>query len=176
MRRVAEALNGLSDEALSAALSACCGSARWALEMSAHHPFTDDEAVFTTADRIWVGLNAEDWLEAFAHHPRIGGRMPSPAPEAERSDNSAGRDWARNEQSGMMSAGNEVRRRIVRGNQEYEEEFGYVFLICATGRSADEMLAELEERLTHDAATELRIAAAEQAKITRLRLQKLADA
>lgn len=141
--------------------------------MSRSRPFADDATVFASADRLWRDLNADDWLEAFGHHPRIGDRIPTV--EAAEDVASTRDHLARTEQAGMDSAVDDVRARIERGNREYERRFGHVFLICATGRSADEMLASLEERLEHDAATELRIAVGEQAKITRLRLNKLAN-
>ena len=137
----------------------CCGAHRWAEGMAAARPFATEADLFAGAERIWNGLAAEDWLEAFAAHPRIGGTA-----------NSA---WSRAEQAGVEGAGSDVQDELARLNVEYEARFGHVFLICATGRSAAEMLAELRRRLHHPPAEELRLAAAEQAKITRLRLEKL---
>lgn len=176
MKPVAGVLNALPGADLDAALRKCCGSTRWVESMRECTPFADDDEVFTTADRVWEALGPEDWLEAFAHHPRIGDRIPPAPADRDHDDTPTSADWAQKEQAGMDSAVAEVRERLLRGNQEYEERFGHVFLICATGRSAESMLAALEERILHDADTELRIAAVEQAKITRLRLKKLADA
>ena len=127
--------------------------------MAAERPFANDAAVFVSAQDIWNGLTKDDWLEAFAAHPRIGEQA---------------RDrWAAAEQSGAAGASDATRQSLAAGNREYEKRFGRVFLICATGLSADARLAELKRRLDNDPARELEIAVAEQAKITRLRLEKL---
>ena len=128
--------------------------------MLAMRPFASDAALFAAAERAWWALGREDWLEAFGAHPRIGQH--------------AADAWARNEQAGVKGAGEDVRAALAQGNRAYEERFGHVFLICATGKSATEMLGALRGRLGNDPATELRVAAAEQAQITRLRLEKLA--
>ena len=159
-RRIAEAVNALPETSARADLAKCCASKRWAEQMASARPFGDDAQVFAAADRIWNGLTSGDWLEAFAAHPRIGGRAID--------------DWARQEQAGAAGASDGVRQELADGNLQYEERFGHVFLICATGLSADKMLAELKRRMLNDPITELEIAAAEQAKITRLRLEKLA--
>ena len=156
---VAAQLNALPAEAAVNELLRCCSSEAWARRMSAVRPFESDEALFDAAERVWWALSADDWLEAFAAHPRIG----------ERSDS----DWSTEEQAGMDRASTELDERIRDGNRRYEETFGHVFLICATGLSGEEMAAALDRRLRNDAQTELRNAAAEQAKITRLRLEKL---
>lgn len=109
-------------------------------------------------DDVWWTLDGGDWLEAFAHHPRIG-------------DRAAG--WANDEQSGVQGAQRTLLDRLTSLNHDYERKFGHVFLIFATGKTAEEILTQLERRLRNDPATELKIAAIEQAKITRLRLHKL---
>lgn len=132
--------------------------------MIERRPFGGEEVLFEVADEVWRSLGPEDWLAAIEAHPRIG----------EREARSASRTtWSREEQSGMSTATDEVRGALAEGNRIYEAKFGHLFLICATGRSAEEMLAALRERLENDSATELRIAAEEQRKITRLRLEKL---
>lgn len=151
-------LNALSDGAAKKELARCCGSARWVTAMSARRPFRDADALLQAADEIWWSLDGGDWLEAFAHHPRIGERAEG---------------WARGEQSGMAGASTRTSKALADGNRAYERRFGHVFLICATGKSAAGMLADLERRMSNDPAAELRVAAAEQAKITRLRLEKL---
>jgi 2-oxo-4-hydroxy-4-carboxy-5-ureidoimidazoline decarboxylase len=156
---IARHLNALAEPAARAALLRCCGSRSWVEQMLAGRPFADDSGVFATAERCWWSLGTNDRLEAFAAHPRIG----------ERADDT----WARAEQSGMAGADIAMRRAFSDGNRAYEERFGHVFLICATGRGADDLAAELQRRLGNDPASELRIAAGEQAKITRLRLEKL---
>jgi OHCU decarboxylase len=160
-------LNALSRERAIAELLKCCGSKRWAECVTDRRPFEWFENVCAAADAVWWDLGREDWLEAFAHHPRIGQRDLSAARFAPT------REWAGKEQAGMAGASDEVRLAFARGSEEYERTFGHVFLICATGKSGEEMLRQLRERLGNDAETELRMAAAEQAKITRLRLEKL---
>jgi len=159
--RLAGHLNALSDQRARAALERCCGARHWADAMLAARPFGSDAELLATAERVWWGLGRADWLEAFAAHPRIGGRG---GPKT---------DWARHEQAGADGAAEATLAALAQGNRAYEERFGHVFLISATGRTADEMLAALRGRLTNDPATELRVAAEEQAKITRLRLDKL---
>lgn len=159
-REVAASLNALENAAAREALRRCCGASRWVDGMLARRPYVDDDALFAAADDVWWGLGVEDWLEAFAAHPRIG-------------DRSAAQGWSREEQSGIDAASADVAARLRDGNERYERRFGHVFLICAAGRTAGEMLAELKRRVTNDAGTELREAAEEQCKITRLRLRKL---
>ena len=159
--RLAGHLNALSDQRARAALERCCGARHWADAMLAARPFGSDAELLATAERVWWGLGRADWLEAFAAHPRIGGRG---GPKT---------DWARHEQAGADGATEATLAALAQGNRAYEERFGHVFLISATGRTADEMLVALRGRLTNDPATELRVAAEEQAKITRLRLGKL---
>ena len=161
MTGLARYLNGLSKGEARGALLSCCASARWADGMIAGRPFADDAAVHALARRVWEGLAREDWLEAFAAHPRIG--------ERERAVGAR----ERREQAGMDSASEETRRELVEANRAYEAKFGHVFLICATGKGADEMLRAARARLGNDADAELRVAAEQQALITSLRLAKL---
>ena len=153
--------NELSDEEAAAELLAVCHSRRWAKEVAAGRPYADLAALQRAADEVWLGLGPEDWLEAFAAHPRIG------------EGGGASADSSRQEQAGVGGAGPEVQDRLARGNAEYEARFGYVFLISAAGRDAEEILAALTERLGNDPATELRVAADEHRRITRLRLERL---
>lgn len=159
-------LNALPRKEAREALRKCCGSARWAEEMVEARPFQDRDALFQAATQIWNGLTREDWLEAFSHHPRIGDRKLEGA-------GSGTKDWAKNEQAGMSRADDQVRAAMAEGNRAYEEKFGRVYLVCATGKSADELLAILQGRLQNTPEQELRIAAEEQDKITRIRLEKL---
>ena len=140
-------------------LLSCCGSSRWADEVVRRLPFATMEELLAAADEIWGTLDAADWLEAFAAHPRIGERT---------ADRQASR-----EQSRAAAADASVHARLAQGNRDYEARFGYIFIISAQGKSAEEMLGALERRLRNPAAEELKIAAAEQAKITRLRLGRL---
>lgn len=151
-------------------LRACCGSKAWVSGMLDRRPFRDRDALFRIADAVWIGLDAPDWLEAFAHHPRIGDSK-STAPQDARA-----RDWSAGEQSGMRDATPQVRAGLARANSAYVARFGYICIICATDKSAAELLAITEARLQNDPATELGIAAEEQRKITRLRLEKLVTA
>lgn len=129
-------------------------------------PFASDSALFVAADDIWQGLDAEDWLEAFAHHPRIGERRA-------KLQRPGARRLSDKEQAGVGRASDAVRKAMLEGNLEYEARFGHVFLICATGKTGEEMLASLEVRLSNDPATELRVAATEHAQIMRIRLRSL---
>ncbi len=140
----------------------CCGSSRWASAMTAERPFDGVDALLSRAGSIWASLESTDWLEAFAAHPRIG-------------EQRSGASWAIAEQSGMASADAPTKARMAQLNAEYQARFGYIFIVCATGKSADEMMRSLQERLAHDADRELRVAADEQRKITALRLAKLVD-
>jgi OHCU decarboxylase len=156
--------NQLSDEDAAAALLAVCHSRRWAKQVAAGRPYADLAALQETADEVWRGLGPEDWLEAFAAHPRIGEPPPN-----------ASADWSRQEQAGVGGASPEVRERLALDNAEYEARFGHVFLISAAGRDATEILAALEQRLGNDPASELRVAAEEHRRITRLRLERLVE-
>jgi len=145
----------------------CCGSARWAEAMVSGRPYADAPALLAAAEGAWSATGPEDWLEAFRHHPRIGDRAGLEARFA------GTRAWSAGEQGGVATADTRVLDALHEGNRAYETRFGHVFLVCATGKSAAEMLDLLRRRLHNAPADELRVAAAEQAKITRLRLEKL---
>jgi 2-oxo-4-hydroxy-4-carboxy-5-ureidoimidazoline decarboxylase len=166
---IAHCLNALPDAAARAALLRCCGSSRWADAMVAGRPFASDADVLAAAERTWWALDRADWLEAFAAHPRIGDRTAAGARHA------ATREWSRQEQARAATDDPAVRAALAEGNAAYERRFGHVFLIRATDRSADAILAELRRRLANDPVAEMREAAGEQAGITRLRLARLAD-
>ena len=152
-------LNALPRSEAEIALKRCCGARRWVERMLAGLPYASDATLLEAAEREWWTLERADWLEAFAAHPRIGER--------------GGDTWSRGEQSGVDDAAPEVRWAIEQGNRDYEARFGHVYLVCATGRDATDLLADLRRRLGGDPEQELRIAAGEQAKITTLRLEKL---
>lgn len=158
-------LNALTQEEAVAALLKCCGSEKWAERVAAARPFEDMRELLLTADHVWWSLDSPDWLEAFGAHPKIGEKQAA-APSTSGS-------WAAEEQRGASSASGETLGELARANHDYERRFGYIFIVCATGKSADEMLALLHERLHHEPDTELRIAAEEQRRITHLRLEKL---
>jgi len=135
--------------------------------MLARRPFGSRAVVLSKADEIWQSLDAGDWREAFSHHPRIG-EQKSAGPQSER-----GSAWAAGEQSGVKRARDDVLAELAAANREYEQRFGYTYVVFATGKSGEEMLALARERLRNDPDVEIHTAAAEQQKITRLRLNKL---
>jgi allantoicase len=151
-------LNAMSPAEAEAALLACCGSRVWAKRLAASRPFRDRSDLIKMSDGIWWSLAPEDWLEAFKAHPRIGEK---------------GSRWSEQEQAGARGARPEILAELVEANRRYEARFGHIFIVCATGKSAGEMLGLLQERFGNDPATELRTAADEQRKITHLRLEKL---
>jgi OHCU decarboxylase len=136
--------------------------------MAARRPFLDLNGLFETADSIWRDLEPADWLEAFTRHPQIG--------EMAEAGSESSRRWAEGEQAGARVAAESVRAKLAQGNQAYREKFGYIFIVCATSKSAEEMLALLDQRLQNDSAHELTMAAEQQRLITRLRLEKLLTA
>ena len=152
-------LNAKTAELFEERVLACCGSRAWASRLRAARPFATFDALLQTADDVWAGLSTDDRREAFAAHPRIGER--------------GGSVWARSEQAGAAVASDETLRELEAGNQEYEGRFGHLFLINATGKSAEEMLEAQRERLRNDADAELAEAAEQQRQITRIRLEKL---
>ncbi len=129
--------------------------------MLGQRPFKDTDEVFAAADRIWQDLGPEDWHEAFRAHPRIGQRTADSV--------------AAQEQAEATSAGAVVLNDLADANLAYEARFGHIYIVCAAGKSAEEMLALCRGRLVNDPDTELRVAAEEQRKITRLRLEKLLE-
>ncbi len=152
-------LNVLAPQRAHRELLRCCGSGRWAEQVAAARPYQDFDELLATAAQIWWDLDGDDWREAFRAHPRIGER--------------AAGAWSQEEQAGMAGAGGGVEARLRQANDEYERRFGHIFIVFATGKSPPEMLELLEGRLGNGAEEELEVAAAEQAKITRLRLHKL---
>jgi len=149
-------------------LTTCCGAAQWVESMMERRPFGSAGGLDVAAHESWLALEPDDWREAFAHHPKIGDR------EALRTRFAATRTLSACEQSGVDGATDAVLDELADGNRRYEERFGFIFIVCATGKSAGEMLAILRGRLDNDPAKELVIAAGEQAKITGIRLASLA--
>lgn len=162
-------LDTLSDADAAAQLRACCGSTRWVAAMMAARPFGSVERAKSEADRIWRGLAPSDWREAFNHHPRIGERKAAVAQDA------TGAAWSSQEQSRVADADAAVKAELARVNAEYERRFGHIYIVCATGKSAGEMLTIARGRMTNDSETELGVAAEEQRKIMQLRLSKLLE-
>jgi len=162
-----EELNNVSAETLANELEKCCGSHHWVEKMISRRPFPNKEELFRTAEDVWFALDHEDWLEAFGHHPKIGDVNSL----AKKFANT--KQWAEGEQSGVKQATEDVIAELAAGNQEYEAKFGFIFIVCATGKSAQEMLDLLKDRLDNDPGQEIIIAAGEQDKITKIRLEKL---
>lgn len=148
-------------------LERCCGSSEWVEQMLQFYPFQNTQQVLLLAEQIADQLNESDWLEAFSHHPQIGDL------ESLKQKFASTAAIASAEQAGSATASDATLKELAEYNQQYFEKFGFIFIVCATGKSADEMLTLLKQRIHHDPETELRIAAAEQRKITRLRLEKL---
>ncbi len=161
-------INAWTQDETRRAFLRCCGSSRWAGEMVRLRPFDSEDALFAAGERIWNSLDRADRLEAFAAHPRIGDLT------ALRAKFATTAEWAAAEQGAVAAANEQVLRELADGNARYEERFGYLFIVCATGKSAEEMLELLRRRLSHIPSAEIEIAAAEQWKITRIRLEKLA--
>ena len=162
-----ERLDSASAEEGRRLLTTCCGSSAWVERMLRRRPFGSADALVIAAREAWHDLTHTDWLEAFSHHPKIGDR----ASLAHRFAATA--HLSSHEQSGVADASTQVLEDLAGANRTYEEKFGYIFIVCATGKSAAEMLVLLHERLRNDAETEIRMAAGEQGKITALRLRGL---
>jgi 2-oxo-4-hydroxy-4-carboxy-5-ureidoimidazoline decarboxylase len=151
-----------------AALTRCCGAHRWVEGMLARRPFGAPAAMREAAEATWTALGAADYLEAFSHHPEIGAD-----PASLRARFPSTRDLSAREQAGVERADETTLRDLAEANQAYRARFGHIFIVCATGKSAAEMLALLRDRIDNEPPTELAIAAREQAKITALRLENL---
>jgi len=162
-----ERLNQIPSEEAHKALLDCCASPEWADQLIATRPFADEPRLFESAETIWAGLGQKEWLKAIRHHPPIGSKR------ANSKQSSKAREWSSGEQSAAQKSSAETLAVLDAANQAYRATFGYVFLICAAGLSADEILHHLRRRLANDPETEMRVSAEELKKITRLRLEKL---
>ncbi len=160
-------LDSASEQEVRKLLAMCCGSQAWVERMLTHRPFGSDEQLQAMARQEWFALTPDDWRDAFRHHPQIGDR------DALRARFPTTAHLSAEEQRAVGNASDDTLDALAEGNRAYEEKFGYIFIVCATGRSADEMLALLRQRLNNDPHQELLIAAGEQAKITELRLGRL---
>ena len=163
-----EILNALEPDRAAAALRRCCGAERWVQAMLAARPFESTAALHERASSVWHGLAAPDYLEAFSHHPQIGENL-----DELRKRFAATHALSAREQAGVSNADESTLLSLREGNRAYRERFGHIFIVCATGKSAAEMLALLRALLPNAPEAELAAAAAEQAKITKLRLAKL---
>ena len=165
MNPVLEEWNHADESEAAEAMLACCGALRWADQMVALRPLANIPALSEAADRIWNTMNESDWLEAFACHPRIGERKTTLAPERFTA-------WSEQEQSGTSGAAENMMRELAEGNALYEQRFGFTYIVCATGKSAEEMLAILRRRLANSRMAELKEAAEQQRQIMQIRLGK----
>jgi 2-oxo-4-hydroxy-4-carboxy-5-ureidoimidazoline decarboxylase len=170
-------LNALDAAAARDTLTRCCGAAAWVREMLRERPYTSTDALLTAAERAFAKLERADWLEAFSHHPRIGedlaalrARFASPSAATSPGPSPDALALSSREQAGVSSASERTLEALRDGNRAYRERFGHIFIICATGKSAAEMLAALQARSHNAPDEELAIASREQAQITRLRL------
>jgi len=166
MSKVLARWNGLSAEDAAREILPCCGSRGWAAGMAGRRPVRDEAALLAAADEVWRKLAVKDWMEAFASHPRIGERK---APESATAQSAV---WSAQEQRDAATEDEAVKAALAAESLEYERRFGRVFLVCATGKSASEILEILRRRLRNDDVAELKEAAEEQRKITSIRLMK----
>lgn len=162
-------LNKLAPDEARKELLKCCGATRWAETVERQRPYASLEQLIGNANDVWWSLDQNDWLEAFRSHPKIGERKAANAVSAQS------QQWSAQEQQGVQNAPQGAIVKLAQLNADYEKKFGFIFIVCATGKSTDEILALLEQRLPNDVSVELPIAAAEQAKITELRLRKLLE-
>ena len=152
------------------AFRSCCGSSRWASAMAGRRPFESVERLLDTADQLWQTTTPADWDEAFSHHPRLGERGAG-APVSPRAT-----AWSAGEQSAAAGSDADARAALAAATAEYERRFGRIYIVCASGRTAGELLADVRARLANDGEQERAIAMMEQGRITRLRLRKLVRA
>jgi 2-oxo-4-hydroxy-4-carboxy-5-ureidoimidazoline decarboxylase len=172
-----ERLNQMSEEDFGASMLRCCGSSLWVQRMLSQRPFASMMHLSACADWCWWTLPESEWRAAFLAHPRIGGNIDSLREKFKGYGASApSPSWEGEEQSGTKYADEDVLRGLSDGNEEYETHFGHVFLICATGKSAQEMLVALQARKHNTPQQEFLIAAGEQAKIAQLRIGKIISA
>lgn len=160
-------LNQLPQKEQEIELRKCCGSSTWVKNLLAMFPLSSQEELLEQSDQIWSDCNEADAREAFSHHPKIGDLSSLRKKFASTSQ------WAEGEQQGVQHANPQVLEAFAESNQAYEDKFGYIFIVCASGKLAEEMLSLLSLRLLNNPENEINIAMEEQNKITRLRLKKL---
>jgi 2-oxo-4-hydroxy-4-carboxy-5-ureidoimidazoline decarboxylase len=165
MNQVLNAWNATDKDAAVATLLSSCAASRWAAAVSALRPFANENDLFDASDRVWATMKEPDWIEAFRAHPRIGERNVEQA-------TAQSKQWSSEEQASVDAAHSDTLAQLASGNQRYEELFGFTYIICATGKSAEEMLTILQRRLASNRQTELREAAEQQRQITQIRLRK----
>ncbi len=165
MNPVLERWNSIDPALAAREILPCCGSTAWAAELAARRPIADEDHLLVISDAVWLGLPEAAWQEAFESHPRIGERKAAAA-------TAQSLQWSGSEQSAAMGADAAAKLALEEANRRYEAKFGRIFIVCASGKSAVEILAILEARLNNDAHTELHEAAEQQREITQLRLQR----
>ena len=165
MNSVLERWNSLDPTLAAEQILPCCGSRAWAAEMAARRPIADEDHLPVTSDAVWLGLPEEAWQEAFDSHPRIGEQKAKAATDASLS-------WSAEEQSAAMNPDEAAKLALAEGNRRYEAKFGRTFIVCASGKSAAEILTLLESRMNYSLAVELQEAAEQQRQITQLRLER----
>ena len=158
--------HALPPEEAAAEVLSCCGSQAWAACLVAMRPFAEEQSLFAAADGCWQNLTQADWLEAFRSHPRIGEQ------HAQKQTTATSAAWSRSEQSQMSDADAGILMRMREGHREYEERFGRIFIVCASGKQPAELLRILERRLSNDSEQEMLESAAQQQEIMQLRLRK----
>ncbi len=161
------AFDHLPDEKKKELLTQCCGSSAWVNKMLTIFPVEDLVDFLEAAEQKWNECSEKEQLMAFKHHPKIGDLTSL----KEKFANTAG--WAEGEQSGVIGSNNKILQQLAKANEEYENKFGFIFIVCATGRSAEQMLTDLHSRINNSKEDEIKIASAEQLKITKLRVEKL---
>jgi 2-oxo-4-hydroxy-4-carboxy-5-ureidoimidazoline decarboxylase len=166
MSEALERWNTLSSDQAEKEILACCGSKAWARGVAVRRPLPDEAALLAASDTVWNDLGERDWSEAFRSHPRIG-ELTAPASAEMRS-----KTWSSQEQRGVAEAEDAVKIALADANREYERRFGRIFIVCATGKTAPEILQIIERRMQNDERTEIREAAEQQRQITHLRLRK----
>lgn len=162
-----EELNKLDREQLNVELKKCCGSDKWLEAVASAAPFSSKQELFDRSDEAWSNCDEKDYREAFSHHPRIGDK------NVIREKFAATAEWAEDEQAGIQHRPDELINALAECNRLYEEIFGYIFIINATGKSGEEILGSLRWRLLNTPGDEIKIAADEQNEITKIRLEKL---
>lgn len=164
--------NEESSEAAASQILPCCGARTWARGMAVRRPFADEAALMAASNEVWRKLNESDWIEAFHNHPRIGESGAFSSSPNSPAHGASSLTWAMQEQKEVAEAGDAVKIALAEANREYERKFGRIFIVCATGRSAAELLEILRRRLQNDSGTELLEAAEQQRQITQIRLRK----
>jgi 2-oxo-4-hydroxy-4-carboxy-5-ureidoimidazoline decarboxylase len=166
MNPVLSRWNALDAESATREVLPCCGSSAWAAQLTAKRPIADELSLLETSSAVWFSLPEEAWQQAFDTHPRIGQK------HAQTQATEKSLRWSAQEQHTALSEDEAAKLALEEANRHYEQRFGRIFIVCASGKSAREILSILDQRMTNDASTELREAAEQQRQITELRLRR----